>query len=329
MFGTVKKFLTDYKYFTFFAITVMVLDAMGTYFVINKVPYTEIDWIAYMQEVRGYLGGELNYSNMRGDTGPLVYPAGFVYLFSGLNILTSDGSDVRLAQLIWYGLYLVQLAAVLFIAQRSRIVPPWALFLFAASYRIHSIFVLRLFNDCWAMTLLYLSVALFTCDLWSLGCAMFSLAVSVKMNVLLYAPGLFCLLVQRFGFWWTVPRLAICGAIQLALAAQFLLAYPLEYINGAFEFGRVFTYRWSVNWKFVPENVFVSKVWAIGLLVAQVLFLGLFALSKWLIPKAFLYRRLSPKRKTNKIIINHLFFFHQTNISFIILLLCLLIIIIF
>ena len=45
------------------------------------MPYTEIDWKAYMQEVEGYLSGERNYERIRGDTGPLVYPAGF-HIFS-------------------------------------------------------------------------------------------------------------------------------------------------------------------------------------------------------------------------------------------------------
>ena len=33
---------------------------------------TEIDWVAYMQEVEGALNGTLDYSQLRGDTGPLV-----------------------------------------------------------------------------------------------------------------------------------------------------------------------------------------------------------------------------------------------------------------
>lgn len=33
---------------------------------------TEIDWVAYMQEVEGALNGTLDYSQLKGDTGPLV-----------------------------------------------------------------------------------------------------------------------------------------------------------------------------------------------------------------------------------------------------------------
>ena len=55
---------------------------------------TEIDWRAYMQEVEGFLGGERDYYNLSGDTGPLVYPAGFVYVFSALRSLTDNGMNI-------------------------------------------------------------------------------------------------------------------------------------------------------------------------------------------------------------------------------------------
>lgn len=47
-----------------------------------------------MQEVKGFLDGERNYSNLKGDTGPLVYPAGFVYVFSFLRWLTDEGTNI-------------------------------------------------------------------------------------------------------------------------------------------------------------------------------------------------------------------------------------------
>ena len=50
--------------------------------IVRVVPYTEIDWRAYMDEVGGFLRGERDYTKLEGDTGPLVYPAGFVYLYA-------------------------------------------------------------------------------------------------------------------------------------------------------------------------------------------------------------------------------------------------------
>ena len=57
---------------------------------------TEIDWEAYMDEVGGFLEGERDYMLLAGSTGPLVYPAGFVYLFSALKFVT--GGSVLVAQ---------------------------------------------------------------------------------------------------------------------------------------------------------------------------------------------------------------------------------------
>lgn len=35
-------------------------------FVVRNVPYTEIDWKAYMQECEGFLNGTTNYAELRG-----------------------------------------------------------------------------------------------------------------------------------------------------------------------------------------------------------------------------------------------------------------------
>jgi alpha-1,3-mannosyltransferase len=81
---------------------------------------TEIDWKAYMQEVEGFLNGTLDYQYLKGDTGPLVYPAGFVYIFSILYFATDHGVDVRTAQWIFGGLYLVLIYQVFKMYTRSK-----------------------------------------------------------------------------------------------------------------------------------------------------------------------------------------------------------------
>ena len=59
-----------------------------------------------MEEVGGYEAGERDYTKLRGGTGPLVYPAGFVHLFHALQRLTAghvasaqvrSSADLRLA----------------------------------------------------------------------------------------------------------------------------------------------------------------------------------------------------------------------------------------
>ena len=83
---------------------------------------TEIDWIAYMQEVSGFLHGELDYMNLKGDTGPLVYPAGFVYLYSALYYLTDLGTNILRAQYIFLAIYLVFIAVLMMVYHEAKIV---------------------------------------------------------------------------------------------------------------------------------------------------------------------------------------------------------------
>lgn len=241
----------------------LVFEALLCILIIKFVSYTEIDWIAYMQEVEGWwIEGETNYRLLRGDTGPLVYPAGFLYLFTYLRHLAGGGTDVLKAQYIFAVLYLVQLAVVLLIYQKvlldkrrtNNYKYVWscriAMGLLCLSKRLHSIFVLRLFNDGIAMLLFYVSLYFFIRNAWKWGCVWFSLAVSIKMNVLLFAPGLLLLLLQAHAtLVGTVICLSICAGIQLVLGAPFLATYPQSYLRKAFELDRVFFYKWTVNWK--------------------------------------------------------------------------------
>jgi len=76
--------------------------------------------------------------------------------------------------------------------------PPWALALLVLSKRLHSLFVLRLFNDCWTMAAAWGALLLLCRGRWTAAIVTFSAAVATKMNVLLMAPPVLavCLMVS-------------------------------------------------------------------------------------------------------------------------------------
>ena len=73
---------------------------------------TEIDWTTYNEQVVLYLNGERDYTLIKGSTGPLVYPALHVYIYSILHKITAGGEDILLAQSLFAGFYLLGLAMV-------------------------------------------------------------------------------------------------------------------------------------------------------------------------------------------------------------------------
>ncbi len=147
------------------------------------------------------------------------------------------------------------------------------------SKRMHSVFMLRLFNDPVAMLFAYVSVLLFQRRKWVIGSVFFSLGTSVKMNVLLMLPGLLVLLVGGTSFGTAVFALATMVGVQVALGAPFLLTYPWEYLGRAFEFNRVFDQPFSINYQFVSNDVFTSKTFTGALLLAHLV--TLIALAHW------------------------------------------------
>lgn len=261
----------------FTAFILIVAELIINVLVVERVPYTEIDWKAYMQECEGFLNGTLDYSQLRGDTGPLVYPAGFVYIYSFFYFLTGQGENIKLAQYIFIGIYLLQLCLVLRIYIKTKKVPPYVLVItILTSYRIHSIYVLRLFNDPIAVLFLYASLNFFMDSKWFLGSIFYSLGVSVKMNILLYAPALFFFYLTNLGFKETITQLFICGIIQVVLGLPFLLNSPVAYLKGSFDIGRVFNHTWTVNYRFLETDVFENKCFHLSLLAIHALLLFVF-----------------------------------------------------
>jgi alpha-1,3-mannosyltransferase len=97
-----------------------------------------------------------------------------------------------------------------------------------------------------------------------------SLALSVKMSILLYLPAVAVILLKRHGLLESIKHLFVVVLIQVGLGSRFLLNFPWEYLKGSFDFSRQFLYKWTVNWKMLSETTFLSSHLAYGLLVCHV-----------------------------------------------------------
>ncbi|KAK8105443.1 glycosyltransferase [Apiospora kogelbergensis] len=259
------------------------IDAVLCALIIWKVPYTEIDWKAYMEQVAQYVSGERDYTLIKGGTGPLVYPAAHVYTYTALYNITDQGKDIIFAQEIFAGLYMATLALVMMCYWKAR-VPPYVFPLLIASKRLHSIFVLRCFNDCFAAFFFWVTVFCFQRKAWTLGCLAFTWGLGTKMSLLLILPAVGIILLQGRGFSGALRSAAIMAQVQVVIGAPFLRENARGYLSRAFELSRQFFFKWTVNWRFVGEETFLSRPFSIVLLGLHVAVLATFAVQKWLKP---------------------------------------------
>ncbi|KAF8955451.1 glycosyltransferase family 58 protein [Flammula alnicola] len=273
-----QALLLNPKYFWHLAILVLIGDALLTELIIRYVPYTEIDWETYMMQTKVFLQGQHNYSLIAGPTGPLVYPAGHVRIHQFLYGITDAGKDIRLAQQIYGVLYLITLVLSCGIYRSAGSIPNWIILLLPLSKRLHAIFALRLFNDCWSVAAVQASILAFQNGFYDTGMLLFSAALSVKMGILLYLPGLLVILFKRKGPISTLIHLVTLLATQALFAVPFLREDPWAYAHSAFDLGRV---------------NFLSNRLATTLLLGHATVLIAFGLFKWCKPDGGVYRVLS------------------------------------
>ncbi|GKZ28862.1 dolichyl-P-Man:Man(5)GlcNAc(2)-PP-dolichol alpha-1,3-mannosyltransferase [Aspergillus brasiliensis] len=256
-------------------------DAFLCALIIWKVPYTEIDWTTYMQQISLYLSGERDYTLIKGSTGPLVYPAAHVYSYTFLYHLTDEGRDIFFGQIIFAVLYLITLVVVLCCYRQSG-APPYLLPLLVLSKRLHSVYVLRLFNDGLAALAMWTAILLFMNRKWTAAVAVWSTGVAIKMTLLLLAPAIAVVTVLSLSLGPSIRLGVLAVLVQILLAIPFLQNNPAGYFSRAFELTRQFMFKWTVNWRFVSEELFLSKKFALALLAVHIVLLGAFAVAGWL-----------------------------------------------
>lgn len=68
------------------------------------------------------------------------------------------------------------------------------------------------------------------------------------------------------------------------MALPFLPANAKGYLTRAFQLNRIFLYKWTVNWRFVEEKIFLSREFATALLICHASILVLFISTRWTRP---------------------------------------------
>ena len=103
----------------------------------------------------------------------LRYPAGHVHIHEFLFKITDSGRNLAAAQHIYGMLYIITLVLSCAIYRKAGSVPNWLIIILPLSKRMHSIFVLRLFNDCWAVALVQAAILMFQYGLDDTGVLLF------------------------------------------------------------------------------------------------------------------------------------------------------------
>jgi alpha-1,3-mannosyltransferase len=168
-----------------------------------------------MQQVSLYISGERDYTAIKGSTGPLVYPAAHVYIYTLLYDLTDGGRDILQGQIFFAGFYLATLIVVI-ACYRQVDVPPYLYPLLVLSKRLHSIYMLRMFNDGIATLAMWLAIYLCMKQKWTAGIAIWSLGVGVKMTLVLLVPGIAIITLLSLGLLQSVVLGALAVLIQVS-----------------------------------------------------------------------------------------------------------------
>lgn len=61
-----KSLLFDPSKLPIVTVGILLIELILNIFIVQRIKYTEIDWIAYMQECEGFLNGTTNYALLKG-----------------------------------------------------------------------------------------------------------------------------------------------------------------------------------------------------------------------------------------------------------------------
>jgi len=131
---------------------------------------------------------------------------------------------------------------------------------------------------------MWLAILFFQNHAWQPGALAYTWGLGIKMSLLLTLPAVGIILFLGSGLSTSIQLAAMMALVQALIGVPFLAKNPWGYLGKAFEFSRQFFFKWTVNWRFVGEEAFLSKRFSLALLGLHIAVLVGFITRRWLKP---------------------------------------------
>jgi len=113
---------------------------------------------------------------------------------------------------------------------------------------------------------------------------LYSLGLGTKMSLLLALPAIGLVIYLSRGLREGLQYGIMVPTAQFIFGIPFLYADATAYVSRSFELTREFMYEWTVNWRFVDEDIFYTQEFSNALLLGHLATLYLFIATRWLRP---------------------------------------------
>ena len=252
------------------------------------------DYTSYMQQANKISSGEMDYSKVTGESGPIAYPAlhSYIYLFLELFWVNNGDMHTLLVKMMAFLAHITTVYYAVRIYQEAFKKDPKQaniLVLIMFSFTVTCLSLDHLFNDTFATMFNTIAIYNFVKGKNLTGVVLVALAFNIKMNAILILPAVYLVTSKSQGICIGTLYLFLVVLIQIILGIPYLINYPRPYLDASYNFGRRFSKSVIINWRVLPDEILLSTLFASTMTVCHFIVLAYMLFTRWIksIPEGF------------------------------------------